>query len=83
MDSNQIWHGPPPGLCGLPRNINTFLGLPPPGGGVIILEKLKNPNFPYMDRGRNPFAAAFAAPFAQIMFFFGKIEYRAERSEAI
>ena len=55
----------------------------PPQGGVIILEKLKNPNFPYMDRGRNPFAAAFAAPFAQIMFFFGKIEYRAERSEAI
>ena len=60
-----------------------FWGCPPPGGGVIILEKLKNPNFPYMDRGRNPFAAAFAAPFAQIMVFFGKIEYRAERSEAI
>ncbi len=30
MDSNQIWHGPPPGPCGLPQN--TFLGWPPPGG---------------------------------------------------
>ena len=45
-----------------------FFGLTPPEGGKI-LEKLKNPNFPLMalDRGQNPFAAPFEAPFAHFL----------------
>ncbi len=42
MDSNQIWHGPPPGPVG---NLKILFWVNPPEGGKI-LEKLKNPNFP-------------------------------------
>ncbi len=67
MDLNQIWHGPPPGICGYPRN--TFFWVVPPRGG-IILEKLKKHNFPHVwpRTERDPFAASFAASFEHIFF---------------
>ena len=58
MDSNQTWYEPPHGPCGLtsPK-------------GDIILENLKNPNFPLMaqDGGRNPVVAPFVATFAHFL----------------
>ncbi len=43
-----------------------------PARGGIILEKLKNPNFPHMaqDGRRNPFAAHFAHFFENLDTFF-------------
>ncbi len=57
-DSNQIWHGPPPGPLWISSKY-FFLGWPPKGG--VILEK---PYFALMslDGGRNPFAAPFEHP---------------------